>query len=188
MQLLPDLQVGIWNGWIPLVLYFVGLLISISRFSKESRTWLFNNPQDTSRWGLKALRLFGQGLAVASIGMMIFTPLKLGAPVLLLGVVIYLSGYALVISALHAFRKTPLSTPVSAGPYRFSRNPQWLGLLLVLCGSAIAVGIWLYLGMLAIVSVIYHIQILDEETACLEKYGDGYRQVMGRVPRYFLFL
>jgi protein-S-isoprenylcysteine O-methyltransferase Ste14 len=55
-------------------------------------------------------------------------------------------------------------------------------------GSAIATRIWLYIGMVIIVGFIYHIQILDEETACIEKYGDSYREYIKRIPRYFLFL
>jgi protein-S-isoprenylcysteine O-methyltransferase Ste14 len=91
-------------------------------------------------------------------------------------------------NALHYFRITPLRQPVVRGPYRISRNPQWLGLFLVLLGSAIATGIWLYIGMVIIVGFIYHIQILDEEAACIEKYGDSYREYIKRIPRYFLFL
>jgi protein-S-isoprenylcysteine O-methyltransferase Ste14 len=63
-----------------------------------------------------------------------------------------------------------------------------VGLFLVLLGSAVATGVGLYVGMLAIVGAIYHKQILDEETACIEKYGDGYREYMRRIPRYLLFL
>jgi protein-S-isoprenylcysteine O-methyltransferase Ste14 len=91
-------------------------------------------------------------------------------------------------SALYFFRKTPVGQPVINGPYRASRNPQWLGLFLVLLGSAIAVGIWLYIGIVAVVGVIYHIQILDEEKACIQKYGASYHDYMKRIPRYFLFL
>jgi protein-S-isoprenylcysteine O-methyltransferase Ste14 len=91
-------------------------------------------------------------------------------------------------SALHYFRITPINQPVVGGPYRISRNPQWLGLFLVLLGSAIAARIWLYIGIVIIVGFIYHIQILDEEDACIEKYGDSYREYIKRIPRYFLFL
>jgi protein-S-isoprenylcysteine O-methyltransferase Ste14 len=81
-----------------------------------------------------------------------------------------------------------VSQPAENGPYRVSRNPQWLGLFFVLLGSAISVGVWLYIGLVVLVGIIYHKQILDEEKACIKKYGDSYREYMERIPRYFLFL
>ena len=188
MDLLPTLQVGIMNGWIPLIIYFIGLIHSTSLYSKEARVWLFNNPKMENKRLFRFIRLFGQFAAVAYILLMVFSPLKIGKPVLLIGAIIYFLGFALEMSALYYFRKTPVGQPVVNGPYRASRNPQWLGLFLVLLGSAIAVGIWLYIGLVVLVGIIYHKQILDEEKACIEKYGDSYREYMERIPRYFLIL
>lgn len=188
MDLLPKLQVGILNGWIPLIIYFIGLTLSASLYSKEARVWLFNNPKDENKSVFVFIRLFGQLGMVAYILMMVFTPLKIGSPVFLVGATVYFIGFILEMSALYYFRKTPVGQPVVNGPYRVSRNPQWLGLFLVLLGSAIAVGIWLYIGLVALVGIIYHKQILDEEKACITKYGESYRGYMERIPRYFLFL
>jgi protein-S-isoprenylcysteine O-methyltransferase Ste14 len=179
---------GLFNGWIPLLLYFIGFLISVSFYSKEARTWLFNNPRDPSRKALSIIRSIGQLMMVAFIVMMIFTPLKLNSPLLLAGAGIYFIGYGFVMSALHFFRKTPIGQPVVNGPYRISRNPQWVGLFLVLLGSAIATGVWLYIAMIIIVGFIYHIQILDEETVCINKYGISYRDYLARIPRYLLLI
>jgi protein-S-isoprenylcysteine O-methyltransferase Ste14 len=186
MDLLPTFQLGFWNGWVPLAVYAVALAISVSLYSKPARVWLFNNPQDTSKRGLLFLRLCGQAAMVAYIMMMLVTPLKIGASVFALGITVYAAGLMLVIYALDAFRKTPPGEPAVKGPYRISRNPQWVGLWLVLLGSAVAVGVWLYVGLIVVVGVIYHIQILQEEKVCIEKYGAGYRAYMNRVPRYLL--
>jgi protein-S-isoprenylcysteine O-methyltransferase Ste14 len=188
MKINPELQIGILNGWIPLVLYFIGLIVSVSLYSEESRIWLFNNPKDEKKRVLMFVRLFGQLAMMAYILMMVFTPMNINKPIFFGGAVIYSIGYMLEMSALYYFRRTPVGQPVVKGPYRFSRNPQWLGLFLVLLGSAIAAGIWLYIGIVAMVGIIYHIQILDEETACIKKYGESYREYMNRIPRYFLFL
>jgi protein-S-isoprenylcysteine O-methyltransferase Ste14 len=187
MDLLPKLQVGILNGWIPLIIYFIGLILSASLYSREARIWLFNNPKDKNKSVFMSIRIFGQLSMVAYILLMVFTPLKLGSRVFYAGATVFLLGFVLEMSALHNFRKTPLSQPVLKGPYRVSRNPQWLGLFLVLLGSAIAAGIWIYIGILVIVGIIYHRQILDEEAACMKKFGEGYREYMERTPRYFLF-
>jgi protein-S-isoprenylcysteine O-methyltransferase Ste14 len=187
MKIIPELQIGILNGWIPLVLYFIGLIVSASLYSEESRLWLFNNPKDEKRRVLLFIRLFGQLAMTAYILMMVFTPLNINHPIFLAGAVIYAIGFILEMSALYYFRKAPVGQPVEKGPYQLSRNPQWLGLFLVLLGSAISAGIWLYIGIVVMVGFIYHIQILDEETACLKKYGESYREYMKRIPRYFLF-
>ncbi len=188
MDYLPELQVGLLNGWIPLIIYFIGLILSVSLYTKEARVWLFNNPKREKMGLFLFIRLFGQLAMMAYILLMIFTPLKTGGPVFLIGAIIFLIGFAFEMSALYYFRKMPVGQPVVEGPYRVSRNPQWLGLFLVLLGSAIAAGIWIYVGIVVMVGIIYHMQILDEETVCIKKYGESYRKYMKRIPRYFLFL
>lgn len=188
MDLLPKFQMGILNGWIPLIIYFIGLILSTSVYSKEARIWLFNNPKAEDKSIFMFIRLFGQLTMVAFILLMIFTPLKIGNPVFPIGVTIFFVGFLLEMSSLYYFRKTPIGQPVMNGPYRASRNPQWVGLFLALLGSAIAAGIWLYIGAVVLVGIIYHKQILDEEKVCMEKYGDSYREYLKHIPRYFLFL
>jgi hypothetical protein len=139
----------------------------------------------TEKW--KYISLFGQPAMVVYILMMVFTPLKIGNPVFLVGATVYLNGFVLEISALHYFRKTPVGQPVVNGSYRASRNPQWLGLFLVLSGSAIAIGIWLTIGMVVLVGIIYHQQILNEEKACIEKYGERLSGVYGANTKLLSF-
>jgi protein-S-isoprenylcysteine O-methyltransferase Ste14 len=188
MDLLPKLHIGVLNGWIPLIIYFFSLILSVSLYSKEARVWLFNNPKDENKSVFMFIRLLGQLAMVVYILMMVFTPMRISNPVFFIGAIVYLIGFLLEMSALYYFRKTPVGQPVANGPYRGSRNPQWLGLFLVLLGSASAAGIWLYIGLVVLVSIIYHKQILDEEKACIKKYGESYREYMERIPRYFLFL
>jgi protein-S-isoprenylcysteine O-methyltransferase Ste14 len=188
MDLLPTLQIGILNGWIPLIIYFIGLIISVPLYSKEARVWLFNNPKDENKGVFMFIRLFGQLAMMAYILIMIFTPMKISNPVFLVGATVYVIGFVFEMSALSYFRKTPVGQPVLNGPYRVSRNPQWLGLFFALLGSAIAAGIWLYIAFVVLVGIIYHKQILDEEKACIKKYGESYHEYMERIPRYFLLL
>ena len=185
MRIFPEFRIGLLNGWIPLVLYLVGFILSVSLYSKESRLWLFNNPIGERNSIFRLIRLGGQWSMIAFIGMMVITPLNIHHPIFLVGAGIYAIGYLLELSALHYFRMTPAGEPVVAGPYRVSRNPQWVGLFLVLLGSAIATGVWLYIGMVGLVGLIYHIQILDEEAACTKKYGDRYRGIYGTHPKIF---
>jgi protein-S-isoprenylcysteine O-methyltransferase Ste14 len=188
VQTLPDFRVGLLNGWLPLILYFVGFLLALVSFSGQARARLFEDPKYGMPTGVKVVRLLGQVAMVACFGMMVFTPLMPGAPVFLVGVVIYAAGYGTMMVALHYFKHTPADQVVVAGPYRLSRNPQWVGLVLVLAGAAIMTGVWLYLGITLVVAIIYHLQILAEEKACLEQYGDSFRAYVAKIPRYFWFL
>lgn len=188
MKILPEFELGILNGWIPFGLYFLGFMLSLLPYSKEASSWLFQNPVNRSRRFLLLVRRIGQLSMVAYILMMVFTPLDLRLLPFLPGALIFFSGLFLEISALHSFRTAPPGQPVAAGPYRLSRNPQWVGLFLVLLGSAVAAGVWLYIAMVLLVGVIYHIQILDEEALCLQTFGDSFREYMNRIPRYLLFL
>ena len=163
------------------------VLFSQHHCIQRRQVWLFNNPKDKNNWVFSVpsyIRAAQHGGIYFVDG---FYTVRPGSPVFWAGAIIMLMGFVLEMSALYYFRKTPLSQPALKGPYRVSRNPQWLGLFLVLLGSAIAAGIWIYIGILVIVAIIYHRQILDEEAACMKKYGEGYREYMERRPRYFLF-
>jgi protein-S-isoprenylcysteine O-methyltransferase Ste14 len=188
VQTLPDFKLGVLNGWLPLILYLAGFLIALSSFSRQARARLFDDPKYRMPAGVKFVRFLGQLAVLIYIGMMVFTPLMPGAPPFPAGVLIYAAGYASVVVALHYFKHTPANQPVVAGPYRFSRNPQCVGLVLVLTGAAVMSGVWLYVGIILVVVIIYHLQILSEEKTCLEQYGDSYRRYMASVPRYFRFL
>ena len=74
---------------------------------------------------------------------------------------------------------------VVIGIYKYSRNPMYLAILLVLIGVAV------YLGALSSLLVIFlfigyinRYQIVPEEQLLLEKFGDGYRQYAQRVRRW----
>ncbi|MBU0495451.1 MAG: isoprenylcysteine carboxylmethyltransferase family protein [Chloroflexi bacterium] len=188
MQILPSFQLGVLNGWLPLTIYFAGLILAVLTFSQEARARLFVDPKDQIQGLGKYIRLLGQVAMLVYIGLMIFTPFSPAGLIVLVGILVCAAGYLLVLAALYYFRRTPVDQPVVAGPYRVSRNPQWVGLFLVLLGAAIATGIWLYIGIVLVVAVIYHRQIRAEEQICLEQYGDSYQTYLDRVPRYFLFL
>ncbi len=112
MSLFPEFQIGLLNGWIPLVLYFLGLMLSVSLYSKESRLWLFNNPRDERKRLFLFIRLGGQLAMLAYIGMLIVTPLHIDHPIFLVGAGIYAIGYLLEMSALHYFRMAAPGEPV----------------------------------------------------------------------------
>ena len=82
----------------------------------------------------------------------------------------------------------PWSPPqhlVISGPYRFSRNPMYLAVLLVLAGWAAGFrspSLWNYAAVMA---VIFHVRVvLFEEPWLGEKHAAGWLEYKARVPRW----
>jgi protein-S-isoprenylcysteine O-methyltransferase Ste14 len=154
-------------------------------FPKEVVARLF----DRSGWSRKQVvfTVLGKLCALVCLLLIIFTPLKIGAPVFVVGLVIVALGLIGFVKALFDFKNTPLDQPVTRGIYRISRHPQIFTASVMILGSCIAVGSWLALILLLVARAFSHFGILAEEEVCLKQYGDAYQAYMNRVPRYFLF-
>lgn len=73
---------------------------------------------------------------------------------------------------------------VSAGPYRFTRNPQYLGDIVFFVGvSVIANSVLLWTTHL-LLSLCFVVTPLAEEPWLEEQYGDSYREYRRQVPRF----
>lgn len=77
------------------------------------------------------------------------------------------------------------SSVVSAGVYRLSRNPMYLGFLLALAGWAVYLSnVAAALLLPAFVAYMNQYQIKPEEHALLAKFGPEFAQYMSRVRRW----
>jgi protein-S-isoprenylcysteine O-methyltransferase Ste14 len=73
---------------------------------------------------------------------------------------------------------------VTVGPYRYVRHPGYLGAIIGMPASAIALGSWWSLVPAAVVSLVVFRRLVVED-AFLKDHLDGYRNYMHRV-RYRL--
>ena len=184
MDFLPPLRLGLLNGWLPLVAYFAGLTLSVLTFPRDKRKKLFlepHYPRGQSRW---AIIIIGRFAAISFVALSFFTELQVGTYLFYAGVVVYAIGYAVVMVSLNDFKRAPANDVATTGVYRYSRNPQWLGLVGVFVGTALAMGGGLFLLLVLTLVATYHFQILLEEGICEAAYGARYREYMSRVPRY----
>ena len=79
----------------------------------------------------------------------------------------------------------PTTTIVESGPYRFTRNPIYLGVFLGLIGLAIAFdNLWLLLMLVPFALVIRFGVVAREEAYLERKFGDDYRGYRSRVRRW----
>ena len=103
------------------------------------------------------------------------------ANLLVAGLSVALAGLLLRAWACGHLRKVP-ELDVS-GPYGYTRNPLYLGSLLITIGFGVASGVW----WLALIAVIFFASIywpvISVETVELEKViGDDYREYAANVP------
>jgi protein-S-isoprenylcysteine O-methyltransferase Ste14 len=186
MDFLPLVRFGILNGWLLLVAYFVGLAISALAFPADKRKKLFlepHYPRGHPRWLILTV---GRIAAISFVALTLFARLRLGTYLFYLGLAVYAIGYCVVMVSLNDYKRAPADELVTSGLYRYSRNPQWLGLVGVFVGTALAVGGWLHLLLVLTLVVAYHFQILLEEGICESAYGAKYRDYMSQVPRYLI--
>jgi len=79
----------------------------------------------------------------------------------------------------------PTTTIVESGPYRFTRNPIYLGMVLGLIGLGIAFdNLWLLIALLPFALVIRYGVVAREEAYLERKFGDVYRGYRSRVRRW----
>jgi len=71
---------------------------------------------------------------------------------------------------------------VRSGPYALTRHPIYTGLLLALCGTALARGTLGDLAGLALVVAGVMLKIRQEEALLTEHFGDAYRAYQAEVP------
>lgn len=74
---------------------------------------------------------------------------------------------------------------LTEGPFRFSRNPIYLGMVLILAGTALLLGSVTPWAMIPLFIWMIGRNIIPVEEAMLtEAFGDSYRQYQSRVRRW----
>jgi len=77
------------------------------------------------------------------------------------------------------------STLVTTGPFRFSRNPMYLGLVVIALGAALLAGTWLMWLVPVVLFVLDNFVIIPfEERSMDQALGDAYRAYQARVRRW----
>ena len=104
-----------------------------------------------------------------------------GASLDLLGVVAFLRSKTTV----NPLQPGKASALVTTGVYRMTRNPMYLGLLLLLTAWAIHLSVlWPFLGPVLFILYINRFQIVPEERVLRSLFGDEYAAYASRVRRW----
>jgi protein-S-isoprenylcysteine O-methyltransferase Ste14 len=137
------------------------------------------------------LLVFVPGRILAWSG--IVRPTELGLPESA-GIVVGAAGGALALWCIVTFALIGKGTPapfdpprklVVQGPYRYVRNPMYIGAALALCGAAIfyrSIPLLGYLGLFLIATHVFVVWYEEPTLACL--FGDDYQAYRVRVRRW----
>jgi protein-S-isoprenylcysteine O-methyltransferase Ste14 len=77
------------------------------------------------------------------------------------------------------------SSIVTSGIYRYTRNPMYVGLALMLAGWAVHIAVsFVLMGPVVFILFITRFQIIPEERVLTSKFGGEYRKYQQRVRRW----
>lgn len=135
------------------------------------------------------------GFLLAGVALDFLWPTDLGvlSVRLLIGGILIAVGVALLGAAVRRFFRAgtplevyrPAAALVTEGPYRFSRNPIYLGMALGYAGVAIAANsLWALLLLIPTLAVIRYGVIAREEVYLERRFGEQYRRYTASVRRW----
>jgi protein-S-isoprenylcysteine O-methyltransferase Ste14 len=74
---------------------------------------------------------------------------------------------------------------VDEGPFKFSRNPMYLSLVVLLIAlSILFLSIWFFLSSVVLCLVLDRFAVAPEEVYLAQKFGDRYVEYKTRVRRW----
>jgi protein-S-isoprenylcysteine O-methyltransferase Ste14 len=109
------------------------------------------------------------------------------------GLVVLLVGVGFIASAGMWFQRTgqspipwkPSPSLILQGPYRFTRNPMYVGITLVQIGLGVALNnLWISLFAVPALAMVHFIAVRPEERYLSEKFGESYKAYLAQVRRY----
>ena len=183
MSLIPEFEIGLWNGWI-----FSAIFLIINQF------FMFITPKENMKEMMDQVKkLKGKDKIIVNLSFIpyyglllyaIFVPLKLGTTWFYVGLAMFVFG---MIGEIIADTQLSFKKPgqlMRKGTYSLSRNPIYAFYNIIIMGIGIATVSWLILTLAVISIILNHYTILAEERYCFEKYSKSYRDYMNKTPRY----
>lgn len=137
--------------------------------------------------------LLGMVLASAILSLLAPMPVSRKKGLRLAGIPMLAAGLGLGFSAIRQMRRAgtnvnpnlPVTALVRSGPYRFTRNPIYLGMALLLAGLGLLANSLWFLPFLGGLVLVLQTQVIHFEEDYLEnKFGDEYRAFKQQVRRW----
>ncbi len=181
MSLIPTFELGLWNAWIlvipMLIIFFADMKVSAARDSEKGRDFKLSKKEE---------RLASAPFLIMSVAFFyaIFLPLQSNPTWLYSGLLVYFLGMTFEVKTLLNLATSPKDKVITRGLYRFSRNPMYIGMLLMHTGLGISTASWLYIIFTFILAILLNVFVSNEERYCLHIYGDDYLKYEEKTPRW----
>ncbi len=121
---------------------------------------------------------------VSSIILVLVSKESVPINLFLTGLILILIGELIRIWSAGHLRKTKIV--VCSGPYKFTRNPLYIGSFFILTGFLLIIQNWIAaVIILPLFLIVYPLTIKKEEKHLLNKFGDEFQKYMNEVPRFF---
>ncbi len=164
---------------IPILLIRYGLLALVSREALR-RAAHFAPLLGKERAAYWVYQLTTAGMLVT----LFFLTMRADAVWFYVGLGVTVAGAVLYAAAAADYAKPGTGGVNTGGLYRVSRNPMYVAYFIYFLGCALMARSWVLFAILLVYQVSAHFIILSEERWCLERFGDAYREYMGKVRRY----
>ena len=177
----PAFESGLWNAWI-LVVPILIISFSDMKATAARESGKAGNFQLTRKENRFTCAVFLP--MVTSWVYAVFLPLQLGTVWLYSGLIICLFGMIFTSVAILNFATSPKDKVITKGLYSFTRNPTYIGMILMQIGLGITCSSWLYLLLTIVLMILLNANLSAEERFCFYKYGDDYQKYRNITPRW----
>jgi len=181
VSLIPAFELGLWNAWIliipMLIISFSDMRVTASRESGRAGDFQLTRKENRLTYAVFLPM-------VVSWVYTVFLPLQLGTAWLYSGLIICLFGMVFTSVAILNFATSPKDKVITQGLYRFTRNPTYIGMILMQIGLGIACSSWLYLLLTVALMILLNANLSAEERYCLYRFGDDYLKYKNITPRW----
>lgn len=119
---------------------------------------------------------------IAGLIVILFSKESVPLDYFIYGTVMVILGESIRIWSAGYLKKT--KKVVSSGPYRFTRNPLYIGSFFILIGFMLIIrNIYIAVVLIPLFLIVYPFTIRKEEKHLLKKFGDEFKKYMEQVPR-----
>lgn len=186
MTLTPVFKIALWNAWILMLIALLPQIILMILDSTRGKGELFTKKmgEAPAEKREKIKNNVATGLYYALIASTIFLPLKPGTLWIFFGLLAWMLGLFILISALATVVTTPMGCIFARGVYRFSRHPLYLSMMLIFLGIGLSAASWPFLLGVVVYSALLLSNAVKEEQNCPGTFGTDYERYMDQTPRW----
>ena len=181
MTIIPAFEIGLWNAWIllipMLIISFSDMAATASRESGKEGDFKLTKKEN------RIANAFFLPMIISWV-YTIFLPLQLGTIWLYSGLIICLFGMVFTSVAILNFANSPKDKVITTGLYRFTRNPTYIGMILMHIGLGIACSSWLFLLLTVVMMIMLNAVLPSEERYCLYRFREDYQKYKNNTPRW----